>query len=83
MRPAAGSRSTSTTGPNLWGLAGHAEGENRYIRSETVSEHLQAVLPDCDLIVGTEEEIHIAAGEEDNLKALRRIRVALRARRSC
>jgi len=60
--------------PNLWGLAGHAAGEERYIRSETVSEHLQAVLPDCDLIVGTEEELHIAAGEEDNLAALRTIR---------
>jgi 5-dehydro-2-deoxygluconokinase len=60
--------------PNLWGLGGHAAGEERYIRSETVSEHLQTVLSDCDLIVGTEEEIHIAAGEEDNLAALRRIR---------
>src|SRR6185295_12172909 len=49
--------------PNLWGLAGHAAGENRYIRSETVSQHRMAVLADCDLIVGTEEEIHIAAGE--------------------
>jgi 5-dehydro-2-deoxygluconokinase len=60
--------------PNLWGLAGHAAGENRYIRSDRVSEHLQTVLADCDLIVGTEEEIHIAAGEEENLAALRRIR---------
>ena len=60
--------------PNLWGLAGHAAGEERYIRSEKVSEHLQPVLADCDLIVGTEEEIHIAAGEEDTLTALRRIR---------
>jgi 5-dehydro-2-deoxygluconokinase len=60
--------------PNLWGLAGHAAGEERYIRSDRVSEHLQTVLKDCDLIVGTEEEIHIAAGEEDNLAALRRIR---------
>ena len=60
--------------PNLWGLAGHAAGENRYIRSDKVSEHLQAVLGDCDLIVGTEEEIHIAAGEEDDLAALRKIR---------
>jgi 5-dehydro-2-deoxygluconokinase len=60
--------------PNLWGLAGHAAGEERYIRSDKVSEHLQTVLADCDLIVGTEEEIHIAAGEEDNLAALRRIR---------
>ena len=32
------------------------------------------MLPDCDLIVGTEEEIHIAAGEEDDLQALRKIR---------
>ncbi len=60
--------------PNLWGLGGHAAGENRYIRSDRVSEHLQEVLADCDLIVGTEEELHIAAGEEDDLQALRKIR---------
>ena len=60
--------------PNLWGLAGHGAGEERYIRSERVSQHLQEILPDCDLIVGTEEEIHIAAGEEDTLAALARIR---------
>ena len=60
--------------PNLWGVAGHAAGEERYVRSEKVSEHLQTVLPDCDLIVGTEEEVHIAAGAEDTLDALRRIR---------
>ena len=60
--------------PNLWGLAGHAAGENRYIRSDMVSEHLKEVLPDCDLIVGTEEDIHIAAGEEDDLEALKKIR---------
>jgi 5-dehydro-2-deoxygluconokinase len=60
--------------PNLWGVAGHAAGDERYVRSEKVSEHLQAVLPDCDLIVGTEEEVHIAAGSEDTLQALRRIR---------
>jgi 5-dehydro-2-deoxygluconokinase len=60
--------------PNLWGLAGHAAGEERYIKSDRVSAHLQAILPQCDLVVGTEEEIHIAAGEEDTIKALRRIR---------
>jgi 5-dehydro-2-deoxygluconokinase len=60
--------------PNLWGLAGHGAGEERYIRSEEVSLRLQEILPKSDLIVGTEEEIHIAAGEEDTLKALRRIR---------
>ena len=40
--------------PNLWGLAGHGAGEERYIRSETVTSHLQSILPDCDLVVCTE-----------------------------
>ena len=61
--------------PNLWGLAGHGAGEERYLRSETATAQLQQIVPDCDLIVGTEEELHIAAGSEDNLEALRRLRV--------
>ncbi len=60
--------------PNLWGLAGLGAGEERYIKSDKVSEHLKTILPDCDLIVGTEEEVHIAAGTEDTLDALRIIR---------
>ena len=60
--------------PNLWGLAGLGAGEERYIKSDKVSEHLKSILPDCDLIVGTEEEVHIAAGTEDTLEALRIIR---------
>jgi 5-dehydro-2-deoxygluconokinase len=60
--------------PNLWGLAGLGAGEERYIKSDKVSEHLKSILPDCDLIVGTEEEVHIAAGTEDTLEALRTIR---------
>lgn len=60
--------------PNLWGLAGHAEGEARYIRSERVSAHLKKVLDQCDLIVGTEEEILVAAGADDLDTALRTIR---------
>ncbi|TIX11480.1 MAG: 5-dehydro-2-deoxygluconokinase, partial [Mesorhizobium sp.] len=40
--------------PNLWGLAGHAEGFERYVKSDRVSAQLKTVLPDCDLIVGTE-----------------------------
>lgn len=60
--------------PNLWGLAGHGAGESRYIASQSVSAHLQTILPDCDLIVGTEEEVHIAGGTEDTLAALRKIR---------
>jgi 5-dehydro-2-deoxygluconokinase len=65
--------------PNLWGLAGHAAGEERYIKSDKVSEQLQTILADCDLIVGTEEEVHIAGGEEDTLAALRKIRAISRA----
>ena len=60
--------------PNLWGLAGLGAGEERYIKSDAVSAHLKTILPDCDLIVGTEEEVHIAAGTEDTLEALRTIR---------
>ena len=61
--------------PNLWGLAGHGAGESRYIASDRVSQHLQPILPDCDLIVGTEEEVKIAGGADDVLTALRNIRV--------
>ncbi|RDL49174.1 5-dehydro-2-deoxygluconokinase [Ensifer sp. M14] len=60
--------------PNLWGLAGHDAGESRYIASDRVSTHLKTVLADCDLIVGTEEEVLIASGESDLLQALKTIR---------
>lgn len=60
--------------PNLWGLAGHAAGFERYVKSEAVSAKLRAVLPDCDLIVGTEEEIMIASGADDVLGSLKAIR---------
>src|ERR1700712_2539513 len=30
--------------PNLWGLAGHGEGEQRYVRSEAVSRQLAGIL---------------------------------------
>ncbi|WP_192254104.1 bifunctional 5-dehydro-2-deoxygluconokinase/5-dehydro-2-deoxyphosphogluconate aldolase [Mesorhizobium silamurunense] len=60
--------------PNLWGLAGHAEGFERYVKSDRVSAQLKTVLPDCDLIVGTEEEIMIASGADDCLSALKAIR---------
>jgi 5-dehydro-2-deoxygluconokinase len=65
--------------PNLWGLGGHDAGESRYTRSARVTETLAAVLPDCDLIVGTEEEMHIATGSEATLEAVRRIRARSRA----
>src|SRR6516225_7961062 len=60
--------------PNLWGIGGHGAGESRYARAARVTQALAPVLPACDLIVGTEEEMHIAAGLEDTLAAIRHIR---------
>jgi 5-dehydro-2-deoxygluconokinase len=60
--------------PNLWNLAGHGDGESRFIADQGVSQHLQKYLADCDLIVGTEEEFHIAGGKDDTLSALARVR---------
>ncbi len=56
--------------PNLWALGGHADGESRFAESDRVTAHLQTVLPHCDLIVGTEEEWHIAGGTTDTIAAL-------------
>lgn len=60
--------------PNLWGLAGHDAGFSRFVASEKVTRQLQEILPDCDLIVGTEEEVAIAAGSEHLPTALKAIR---------
>lgn len=60
--------------PNLWGLAGHGAGESRFIASEQVTAKLQAHLHLFDLIVGTEEEFHIAGGTTDTVAALRAVR---------
>jgi len=60
--------------PNLWGLAGHGAGEERFIDSPAVTAKLQATLALFDLIVGTEEEFHIAGGTTDTLAALRAVR---------
>jgi 5-dehydro-2-deoxygluconokinase len=65
--------------PNLWGLAGHGAGEERYVKSESVTQHLQAILPSCDLVVGTEEEFMIAGGAEEPLAALRAVRALTQA----
>lgn len=60
--------------PNLWGLSGHGDGENRFIASQKVTENLQATLHLFDLIVGTEEEFHIAGGTVDTIQALLNVR---------
>jgi 5-dehydro-2-deoxygluconokinase len=60
--------------PVLWGLTGKADGETRFIANESVSAHLQGVLPLFDLVIGTEEEFCIAGGNTDLLEALRTVR---------
>lgn len=60
--------------PVLWGLTGRGLGEQRFVASDAVTAHLQSIVPLCDLVVGTEEEIHIAGGSTDTLAALRRLR---------
>jgi 5-dehydro-2-deoxygluconokinase len=60
--------------PVLWGLTGRDMGENRFVADAAVTARLQEVLPLCDLIVGTEEEIHILGGSTDTIAALRTIR---------
>ena len=65
--------------PNLWGLAGHGAGEERYIKSGEVTRSLSGILPQCDLIVGTEEEMMIAGGADEPLAALEAVRAATKA----
>lgn len=60
--------------PVLWGLTGHGRGEDRFVADDRITAHLQTILPDCDLIVGTEEELHIAGGATDTLQAIRNVR---------
>jgi 5-dehydro-2-deoxygluconokinase len=69
--------------PNLWGLAGHGDGESRFIASDKVTEKLQSTLHLFDLIVGTEEEFHIAGGTTDTVAALRAVRAVSGATLVC
>ncbi|WP_340267004.1 bifunctional 5-dehydro-2-deoxygluconokinase/5-dehydro-2-deoxyphosphogluconate aldolase [Sphingobium mellinum] len=69
--------------PVLWGLAQKDNGEDRFVASAIVTNKLQSVLPLCDLIVGTEEEIHILGGTTDTLAALRTIRATTDALLVC
>ena len=69
--------------PNLWGVAGHGEGESRFVESEVVTKKLQSTLHLFDLIVGTEEEFHVAGGSTDTLEALRAVRTVSDATLIC
>ena len=60
--------------PVLWGLAEKGDGETRFIADSDVTRHLQTILPQFDLIVGTEEEFSIAGGMDDLIDCLRVVR---------
>jgi len=60
--------------PSLWGLTGHGGGAERERGSAAVAREMQAFLPDCDLVVGTEEEVRVAGGGGSALEALAAIR---------
>ena len=69
--------------PNLWGLAGHGAGESRFIESGAVTAKLQGILDRFDVIVGTEEEFHIAGGATDTREALANVREVTEAALVC
>lgn len=60
--------------PVLWGLTGIGEGENRFVASAKVTQKLQSVVGQCDLIVGTEEEFNIAGASTDIIQSLNAVR---------
>jgi 5-dehydro-2-deoxygluconokinase len=60
--------------PVFWGVASHEQGGEMFVESVEVTEAYRSVLPDCDLVVGTEEEICIAGGSTDTPAALLAIR---------
>jgi 5-dehydro-2-deoxygluconokinase len=69
--------------PVLWGLAARDQGEDRFVADAGVTGRLQEILPLCDLVVGTEEEIHILGGSTDTVEALRAIRARTAAAIVC
>jgi 5-dehydro-2-deoxygluconokinase len=60
--------------PVLWGLTSRGDGETRFVADNGITAQLQRELDQFDLIVGTEEEFHIAGGSEDLMTALTAVR---------
>jgi 5-dehydro-2-deoxygluconokinase len=69
--------------PVLWGLTAKDSGENRFVSNAGVTACLQAALPWCDLIVGTEEELCILGGSEQPIAAIKKIRAQTTATLVC
>jgi 5-dehydro-2-deoxygluconokinase len=60
--------------PVLWGLTAPGLGEQRFVASAHVTKKMQEVIARAQLVIGTEEEFHIAGGCEDTNEALARLR---------
>jgi 5-dehydro-2-deoxygluconokinase len=60
--------------PVLWGLTKRGDGATRYVASDTVTAHLQKLLPRFDLVIGTIEEFNIAGGSDDIMRSLTEVR---------
>jgi 5-dehydro-2-deoxygluconokinase len=60
--------------PVLWGLTKRGDGETRYVKSDSVTAHLQRLLPRFDLVIGTLEEFNIAGGSTDIMASLAAVR---------
>jgi 5-dehydro-2-deoxygluconokinase len=60
--------------PVLWGLVPHSQGNAMAGRSDEVASQVQRLVPMCDLIVGTEEELKVAANADSIEQATTRLR---------
>ena len=60
--------------PVLWGAAAINRGNDMSARTPEITRSYRSLLPLCDLIVGTREEIAVMGGDDDLTKALRAIR---------
>jgi 5-dehydro-2-deoxygluconokinase len=60
--------------PVFWGVASHEQGGQMFVESTKVTEVYRSMLPRCDLVVGTDEEIRIAGGFPDTRESLLAIR---------
>lgn len=60
--------------PALWGLAPYRGGNTMLVLDPGVTSRIGEILPACDLVVGTREELCIAGGDHDLPTALANVR---------
>jgi len=65
--------------PVLWGAAPISRGNEMSARTAEITRSYRSLLPLCDLIVGTREEIAVMGGDDDITGALQAIRLVSNA----